>query len=99
MRNPVPHQVSLGDRGRFVIPAEVRQRHGWEKGTPLVAIDTEDGSSSCPPIKHWNWSALLVYLFRERGSEIVKANLAGCAIGAANWSEVLTKIEGRAARS
>jgi bifunctional DNA-binding transcriptional regulator/antitoxin component of YhaV-PrlF toxin-antitoxin module len=43
MRNPVPHQVSLGDRGRFVIPAEVRQRHGWEKGTPLASIDTEDG--------------------------------------------------------
>jgi len=42
-KNPVPHHVSLGDRGRFVIPAEVRQRHGWEKGTPLVSIDTEDG--------------------------------------------------------
>ena len=44
-------------------------------------------------------SALLAYLFRERGSEMVKANLAGSVIGAANWSEVLTKIEGRVARS
>ena len=26
-----------------MIPVEVRERHGWEKGTPLVSIDTEDG--------------------------------------------------------
>ncbi len=44
-------------------------------------------------------SALLAYLFRERGSEIVKAHLADSTIGAANWSEVLLKIEGRVTRS
>lgn len=37
------HPVALGDRGRFVIPAEVRQRHGWDKGSPLVSIDAEEG--------------------------------------------------------
>ena len=42
-KNPIPYPVSLGDRSRFVIPVEVRERHGWEKGTPLVSIDTEDG--------------------------------------------------------
>ena len=42
-KNPIPYPVSLGDRGRFVIPVEVRECHGWEKGTPLVSIDTEDG--------------------------------------------------------
>lgn len=43
LSNPIPHHVSLGDRGRFVIPAEVRQRHGWDKGSSLVSIDTEEG--------------------------------------------------------
>ncbi len=38
-----PHAVALGDRGRFVIPSEVRERHGWETGTSLVAIDTDAG--------------------------------------------------------
>ena len=44
-------------------------------------------------------SALLVFLFGGRGNEVVKGNLEGSAIGAANWSEVLTKIEGRVERS
>ena len=35
--------TALGDRGRLVIPIEVRDRHGWEAGTPLVTIDTEAG--------------------------------------------------------
>lgn len=26
-----------------MIPAEVRQRHGWDKGSALVSIDTEEG--------------------------------------------------------
>ena len=37
------HATALGDRGRFVIPIEVRERHGWQAGTPLVAIDTDAG--------------------------------------------------------
>lgn len=37
------HAVALGDRGRFVIPSDVRERHGWETGTPLVALDTDAG--------------------------------------------------------
>lgn len=43
MTTPSAHAVSLGDRGRFVIPAEVRERHGWTSGEPLVAIDTDAG--------------------------------------------------------
>ena len=39
----VSHSVSLGDRGRFVIPSEVRERHGWNTGTSLVAVDTDAG--------------------------------------------------------
>lgn len=37
------HALTVGDRGRFVLPAEVRERHGWGPGTALVAIDTDTG--------------------------------------------------------
>lgn len=37
------HATVLGDRGRLVIPLEVRERHGWQAGTALVAIDTDAG--------------------------------------------------------
>jgi bifunctional DNA-binding transcriptional regulator/antitoxin component of YhaV-PrlF toxin-antitoxin module len=39
----VAHAVALGDRGRFVIPSDVRERHSWTQGTPLVALDTDAG--------------------------------------------------------
>ena len=39
----VAHPLALGDRGRLVIPIDVRERHGWEAGTSLVSIDTEAG--------------------------------------------------------
>lgn len=35
--------MALGDRGRFVVPLEVRDRHGWDQGTALVALDTDAG--------------------------------------------------------
>lgn len=37
------HAITVGDRGRFVLPIEVRERHGWEQGTPLVAVDSDEG--------------------------------------------------------
>jgi len=43
MSTNVAHHISLGDRGRLVIPIDVRERHGWETGTPLVSIDTDAG--------------------------------------------------------
>jgi bifunctional DNA-binding transcriptional regulator/antitoxin component of YhaV-PrlF toxin-antitoxin module len=43
MTGNVAHAVALGDRGRFVVPAAVRERHGWHAGQPLVAVDTEAG--------------------------------------------------------
>lgn len=43
MTGNVAHAVALGDRGRFVVPAAVRERHGWQAGQPLVAVDTEAG--------------------------------------------------------
>jgi len=43
MSTNVAHPIALGDRGRLVIPIDVRDRHGWETGTPLVSIDTDAG--------------------------------------------------------
>ena len=40
---PSVHAVGLGDRGRLVVPAAVRDRHGWVAGQHLVVIDTSAG--------------------------------------------------------
>ncbi len=37
------YSVVMGDRGRFVVPAEVRARTGLSEGTPLVLLDTPGG--------------------------------------------------------
>ena len=37
------YQVTMGDRGRIVIPAELRSRAGLAEGTPLVLIDSPSG--------------------------------------------------------
>lgn len=39
-------------------------------------------------------SAVLAYLQGEPGSEFVAENLSGAVIGAANWSEVLSRFQG-----
>ena len=33
----------MGDRGRIVIPAPLRERHGLEPGTPIALIETQWG--------------------------------------------------------
>lgn len=37
------HTVVVGDRGRLVVPAEVRQRAGLVEGSTLVLLDTPSG--------------------------------------------------------
>lgn len=37
------YSFNVGDRGRVVFPAELRQRHAWGEGTALIAYETEDG--------------------------------------------------------
>lgn len=54
--------VVMGDRGRLVVPAEVRQRAGFERGTVLVISETEDG---------------LLLMTREQLERRVRASLAG----------------------
>ncbi len=36
-------RVTIGDKGRVVLPAAVRARRNWSVGTDLVVVDTEDG--------------------------------------------------------
>lgn len=37
------HNIVMGDRGRVVVPADVRERTGLVAGTPMVMLDTGDG--------------------------------------------------------
>ena len=37
------HRVVLGERGEFVVPAEVRARAGLVEGTPMVLVESPDG--------------------------------------------------------
>lgn len=37
------HAVTMGDRGRLVVPAEVRERAGLAEGTPLILLETPTG--------------------------------------------------------
>ncbi|HEY9469190.1 MAG TPA: AbrB/MazE/SpoVT family DNA-binding domain-containing protein [Propionibacteriaceae bacterium] len=56
------YYVVVGDRGRVVVPAEVRERAGLSEGTRLVLIETPNG---------------LILLTREQLKERVRAELAG----------------------
>ncbi|WP_344751870.1 AbrB/MazE/SpoVT family DNA-binding domain-containing protein [Gryllotalpicola koreensis] len=35
--------MTVGNKGRVVLPAELRARFGWEEGTTLIAVETENG--------------------------------------------------------
>lgn len=52
----------MGDRGRLVIPAELRGRAGFTEGTPLVLIETPGG---------------VVLISREQLRSLVRSDLAG----------------------
>ena len=52
----------VGDRGRIVLPAEVRERSGITAGTDLVLLETSDG---------------LTLLTREQLKRRVRAELQG----------------------
>ena len=56
------YPIAMGDRGRLVIPAEVRERVGLDEGQALVLIDGPDG---------------MVLLTREQLKRRVQADLDG----------------------
>lgn len=37
------YSVTMGDRGRLVIPAELRVRAGLDAGTPVILVETDSG--------------------------------------------------------
>lgn len=52
----------MGDRGRLVVPADVRRHLALDEGTPLVLLETSNG---------------IVLLTREQLRDRVRADLAG----------------------
>ena len=56
------YATTMGDRGRLVIPAELRARLGLGPGTPVVLVETPRG---------------LVMTSREQAKTLVRGQLAG----------------------
>jgi AbrB family looped-hinge helix DNA binding protein len=56
------YTVVMGDRGRLVVPADVRARAGLDEGTTLILLESPGG---------------LVLLTRSQLRERVRAELAG----------------------
>jgi AbrB family looped-hinge helix DNA binding protein len=56
------YQVTMGDRGRLVVPAELRAAAGLVEGTPLILVETAGG---------------VVLATRDQMKDLVRADLAG----------------------
>jgi AbrB family looped-hinge helix DNA binding protein len=56
------YALRMGDRGRLVVPAELRRRRGLESGAPIVLIETPQG---------------VVLMTRDELKDRVRADLAG----------------------
>lgn len=54
--------VVMGDRGRLVVPAELRDRLHFEPGTPLLLLETPNG---------------VVLATRDQAKKLVRDELAG----------------------
>lgn len=55
----------MGDRGRLVVPAELRARQGWEQGLPLLMIETSGG---------------VVLVTREQAKALIRRQLSGAGL-------------------
>ena len=56
------YAVTMGDRGRLVVPAELRERAGLREGSRLLLVETDSG---------------VVLLTRDQVKARVRADLAG----------------------
>jgi bifunctional DNA-binding transcriptional regulator/antitoxin component of YhaV-PrlF toxin-antitoxin module len=56
------YTVTMGDRGRLVVPADLRQHAGWDSGSVLVLFETPHG---------------VVMLTRDQLKDLVRADLDG----------------------
>lgn len=57
--------VTVGNRGRLVLPADVRQRSGIQEGTELILLETPDG---------------IALLTRDQLKRRVRGQLAGSSL-------------------
>jgi len=55
----------MGDRGRLVVPADVRARTGLDAGVPLILVETTGG---------------LVVMTREQARDHLRSQLAGAGM-------------------
>ncbi|MDL5159035.1 AbrB/MazE/SpoVT family DNA-binding domain-containing protein [Actinomycetospora termitidis] len=56
------YAVSMGDRGRLVVPAELREHLGLVSGSPLLLVETDAG---------------IVLTTREHARDLVRRQLQG----------------------
>lgn len=54
--------IAVGNKGRIVVPAGVRERHSWHEGTRLIAVESASG---------------LVLISRDEARRLLKEQLAG----------------------
>lgn len=54
--------LTVGNKGRVVIPVDVREHRSWHEGTTLIALETDTG---------------LVLLSRDDARKIVRDQLSG----------------------
>lgn len=55
----------MGDRGRLVVPAEVRARAGLDEGTPLLLVEAPGG---------------LILMTRAQARDLLSRQLAGADV-------------------
>ena len=80
------YAVAMGDRGRLVVPADVRDSQGWGEGTALAVLDTPDG------VVLMTKEQLLAHLRRElAGTDLVAELLADRRADAAAESQLATR--------
>lgn len=56
------HSVVMGDRGRLVVPAELRERLQLVAGSPLIMLETPEG---------------VVLMTRDQAKQLVRNKLQG----------------------
>ncbi|PVZ03949.1 AbrB/MazE/SpoVT family DNA-binding domain-containing protein [Actinomycetospora cinnamomea] len=59
------YPITMGDRGRLVVPREVRERHGLHAGSSLLLVETARG---------------LVVATREQAKRLVREDLTGASL-------------------
>lgn len=66
------YSVTMGDRGRLVVPAEARAHAGLDAGTPLILLETPGG---------------LVVMTRNQARDHLRTQLAGADLVAGLLAE------------